>query len=65
MSNKPKVVANETSKEPQKTTEKVAIRIIGTPTGKYNLANSHGDVVTLSPELTKRMLAEGDAEIVK
>lgn len=50
----------ETSKK-----ENTAIRILCNPTGAYNLANSYGDVVTLSPELTKRMLEAGDAEIVK
>jgi len=47
------------------TPEKVKIRLLCNPTGKYNMANEFGDVLTLSPELTARMLAEGDAEIVK
>ena len=53
--------ANPSPKE--NTPEKV--RLLCTPTGKYNLANAYGDVLTLSPELTKRMLEAGDAEIVK
>lgn len=45
--------------------EKVKVRLLCNPTGKYNMANDFGDVLTLSPELTKRMLDAGDAEIVK
>lgn len=52
--------AKETTKK-----ETTAIRILCNPTGAYNLANSYGDIVTLSPDLTKRMLEAGDAEIVK
>ncbi len=45
--------------------DKVKIRLLCNPTGMYNLANNYGDELTLSPELTKRLLDAGDAEIVK
>ena len=56
---------NQTAKPEVKETKATQIRLLCNPTGKYNMANDFGDVLTLSPELTKRMLDEGDAEIVK
>jgi len=56
---------NQTAKPEVKETKTPQIRLLCNPTGKYNMANDFGDVLTLSPELTKRMLDEGDAEIVK
>jgi hypothetical protein len=55
----------EIAKPEVKETKTPQIRLLCNPTGKYNMANEYGDVLTLSPELTKRMLDEGDAEIVK
>ena len=49
--------------EIQNTTPKSgSIRLLKNPTGFTQLANNEGDVVSLSPELTKKLLDAGYAE---
>lgn len=40
------------------------IRLLKNPTGFTQLANNEGDVVSLSPELTKKLVDAGYAEYI-
>jgi len=51
--------------EIQNTTPKSgSIRLLKNPTGFTQLANNEGDVVSLSPELTKKLVDAGYAEYI-
>lgn len=51
--------------EIQNTTPKSgSIRLLKNPTGFTQLANNEGDVVSLSPELTKKLVDAGYAEFI-
>lgn len=48
----------------QEVKQSTKIRLLKNPTGFTSLANNQGDVITVSPDLTKKLVDNGYAEYI-